>query len=266
MKITIIGGGIMGTAIAGALIKQKVLIPTELIITDTEITKLEKLASQGVKITTDNLMAIQTADVLILAVKPQIMSEVLLPLQSRLLSQTLVLSIAAGVTLSKIQKDLAHQAVVRVMPNTPLTIGMGVSGWFASAEVTDLQKQQVKQILNACGIETELENEDQIDAITALSGSGPAYVFLFLQGLVEGAVKLGLSENTAKQIAIQTVLGSAFLAQSSEQDLQTLIENVTSKGGTTEKAREKFTEHNFQNIIMEAMQAAYQQAKKLSKK
>ncbi len=266
MKISIIGGGVMGSAIAAALLKKEIISPNELTISDLDKNKLSSFAEKGVNITNDNLEAVGKTDVILIAVKPQMFNGVLAPLKAKIEASSLIISIAAGVTIQTIQELLNHKPVVRVMPNTPALISEGMSGWFADVSVSADQKQQVKTILQSIGAEAELQNEDQIDSITALSGSGPAYVFLFIKGLIEGGIELGLSEETAKIAAIQTVLGGSKLAFNSDQDLQKLIENVTSKGGTTAAAREKFAELNFKNNITKAMQAAYNRAKKLAKK
>lgn len=265
MKITIIGGGVMGQAIAKAVLEKGLIMPQDLTITDVSLEKLNIFEELGVNLLSDNNKAISGADIILLAVKPQVMSEVLLPLQGKINKEAVVISIAAGVTIKSIQENLNHLAVVRVMPNTPLFIGEGMSGWFANQEVTEEQKESVREILVACGQEVEVENEDEIDMITALSGSGPAYVFLFLKALTEGAQKLGLSEEKAKKAALQTLVGGAILAEVSEDDLQFLIDKVTSKGGTTEAALKKFAELGFQDTVSQAMQAAYDRAKELGK-
>lgn len=254
----------MGSAIAKALLKKEILQPNELTISDLHPDKLSAFSEQGVNIVTDNFVATSNAEIVLIAIKPQMFTDVLTPLRSKINHNVLVLSIAAGVTISTIQKLLNHNKTARVMPNTPTLISEGMSGWFASEKVTQAQKQQISTILTSFGQESELENEDQIDAITALSGSGPAYVFLFIQGLIEGGIKLGLSEESAKKAALQTLLGGTKLAINSDKDLETLIENVTSKGGTTAAAREKFSELNFKKNISEAMQSAYNRAKELS--
>ena len=266
MKITIIGGGVMGSAMAEALLQQQILSAENLTVTDINLSKLDKLKQKGIVVTTNNLEAVENTDVVIIAVKPQVISETLSPLRGAIPQNALVLSIAAGVSIATLQEIIGHKTVVRAMPNTPVLIQTGMSGWYASEFVRQEQKEIVKQILSSFGKEIEVKSEDQIDIITALSGSGPAYVFLFIQGLVEGAARLGLDEKQAKIAAIQTVLGGAKLAQNSDEDLKTLIENVTSKGGTTAEAQKKFTELNFQGIIAQAMEAAYDRAKELGEK
>lgn len=264
MKITIIGAGVMGSAIANAILDSRIVEPEDLAITDLNTQKLDNFAQQGVSVLSNNLKAIKNADVVLIAVKPQMFEEVLTPLQGKIYKKAVVISIAAGVKIETIQGLLDHDAIVRVMPNTPALISEGMSGWFAAETVSAEQKIKVQKILNSFGQEIELKKEDKIDAITALSGSGPAYVFLFTQSLIEGGVKLGLTKTNAKKAAIQTLLGGIKLALNSEDDLQTLIENVTSKGGTTAAARAKFEEENFKGIVGDAMQAAYDRAKELS--
>jgi len=264
MKISIIGSGVMGSAIAKSLLNQNITSPEKLNISDTNLEKLNFFSKLGVNVSNNNLESIQDTDIVILAIKPQNFPVVLNPLKSSLKPDTLILSIAAGVTIESIQKFLQHQKVIRVMPNTPAKISAGMSGWFADQSVNTKDKKQIKQILNSFGQEVEVETEDQIDSITALSGSGPAYVFLFLQGLTEGGIQLGLSEKAAQKAALQTVLGSVKLAFNTKEDLDTLIENVTSKGGTTAAAREKFATLKFKEVIHQSMQAAYNRAKELA--
>lgn len=264
MRIAIIGAGVMGSAIANAVLDYRVVEPEDLTITDPDSQKLAQFIQQGVPAFKSNLKAIQKKDVVLIAIKPQMFQQVLTPLAKKINKKAVVISIAAGISIETIQELLQKKEIVRVMPNTPALISQGMSAWFSAKEVSTHQKRQAQKILNSFGQEIETEDEDKIDAFTAVSGSGPAYLFLFMQGLIQGAIKLGLTEEDARKAVFQTILGGTQLALESKQDLQTLIENVTSKGGTTASARAKFAELGFQKNIADAMQSAYKRAKELA--
>jgi pyrroline-5-carboxylate reductase len=174
--------------------------------------------------------------------------------------QALVLSIMAGVKLSTIAEGLAHPAVVRSMPNTPAQIGQGTTVWTASPSVTDTQRALARELLGALGVELYVEEERFLDAATALSGSGPAYVFLFMEALAEAGVQLGFSPEASKRMVLQTVKGSAEYALCSSKDLASLREQVTSPGGTTAAALRSFAEDDFRDVVSRAVIAAYRRS------
>ncbi len=260
MNLTIIGGGNMGSAIARSLIKNSDI---NLTISDPTVDKLAEFQTQGATVTSNNQAATSSADAIIIAIKPQYIDSLFAELKDQIPTNALIISIAAGVTIERFQTGFNHQQIVRVMPNTPAQINQGVSGWFASAEVTEAQKAQVKTILQSFGQEVEVENESLIDAVTAVSGSGPAYFFYFLEHIIKGGVACGLTESQAKDLAIQTAIGAAHLAEQSEDDLATLRQKVTSKGGTTEAAINSMVESNVGESISTAIQKANQRAKEL---
>lgn len=203
--------------------------------------------------------------VVLVAVKPQDIDPVLKSLYGRMVQGSLLVSIAAGVSISRLQKGADCEAVVRVMPNTPVTVGEGVSAWFSSEAVTPEQRTLMAAVLSSFGMEVEVADEETIDKVTPLSGSGPAYVFYFLEALIEGGEALGLDEQQALILATQTVVGGAAMAQgvNSLDGLKQLRANVTSKGGTTERAINVFEEREFKTIIQSAMKANYDRAKEL---
>ncbi|HCW31965.1 MAG: pyrroline-5-carboxylate reductase, pyrroline-5-carboxylate reductase [Candidatus Peregrinibacteria bacterium GW2011_GWE2_39_6] len=268
MNLFLVGVGNMGAAIGQAFLKAKPSLFKSMQIFDSSVEKCAALAKKGA-IVVDSIKKakLDAKTVVLVAVKPQDIVNVLEELEQKMPKESLLISIAAGISLKQLKKFSGHQAIVRVMPNTPALIGCGASAWVASSGVTIAQKHTVQAMLEAFGLAIEVSSEEAIDAVTALSGSGPAYVFYFLEALIFGGQKLGLSVEQSRLLAIQTVLGSAQLAKQRAlnlEELQILRANVTSKGGTTEKAINFFEEKNFKEIIEKAMEAAFKRAKELS--
>jgi pyrroline-5-carboxylate reductase len=267
MKIAFIGGGNMGEAMLAAVIRKKLAAPADISVSDISDSRRNYLKKQyGVAVTRNNRVAIKGKDIIVLAVKPQNISEVLSSLKVDIKSSQLVLSIAAGVNIATISKGLGHDKVVRAMPNTPAQVGFGMSGWTATATVTIIQKEQARAILAATGREIYFDDEKYLDMVTAVSGSGPAYFYLFAESLIEAAVNIGISRPDAEQLVRQTMLGSAQLLLKSGKPPAELRRAVTSKGGTTERALQVFTDGGFSKLIGNAVQAAYRRAKELGKK
>jgi pyrroline-5-carboxylate reductase len=264
MKIAFIGGGNMGEAILTALIEKNICASSDICVSDVSKERLDFLKDKyGVVVTTHNKEAVAGKDVIVLAVKPQTLPEILTDLKGGLKAAQLILSIMAGVRISKIGEGLGHKRIVRSMPNTPARIGSGVSGWTATAEVTKEQKESARDILGAMGKEVYFNNEKYIDMVTAVSGSGPAYVFLLAEALIEAAVKTGLPRQEAEILVVQMIFGSANLLVKSGQPPAELRRNVTSRGGTTEAALKVFTDGGFNTLVEEAVKAAHQRAKEL---
>jgi pyrroline-5-carboxylate reductase len=267
MKIAFIGGGNMGEAIIGALLEKNICRPGDISVSDISEPRRDYLKKKyGINVTADNKEAVKDKDVIVLAVKPQNIDEVLAGLKGHLKPEQLVLSIAAGVKISTITDGLGHRNVVRSMPNTPAQIGLGVSGWTATAEVTEEQKDRARTVLGAMGKEIYFGDEDYLDMVTAVSGSGPAYVYLFAESLIDAAVGLGLAKHDAEVLVLQTMLGAANLMQKSDKPPAELRRNVTSKGGTTERALQVFQESDLAGIVGRAVKAACLRAKELGKK
>lgn len=264
MKIAFIGGGNMGEAIIGALLEKKLSVPADISVSDISEPRRQYLKKQyGVAVASKNREAVSGKNVVVLAVKPQNLPEVLADLKGCLKPDQLVLSIVAGVKISTISQGLGHRNVVRSMPNTPAQIGLGISGWTATKEVTEKQKEWARAILGAMGKEIYFAEEEYLDMVTAVSGSGPAYFYLFAESLIDAAVNLGLSRNEAEELVSQTMLGAAHLMQKSGKPPAELRRNVTSRGGTTERAIQVFEESGFARIVSEAVKAACQRAKEL---
>jgi len=264
--IAIIGAGNMGSSLIGGLIKNGHPLD-KLTATDPSSEKRQHLLQTfGSQALDDNQTAISQADVVIFAVKPQLFEEVAVPLKPLIAKhKPLVMSIAAGVRAASIQHWLGdHAAIVRVMPNTPALIGAGASALFANAEVTAAQHAIAESIMRAVGITVWVSDEAQMDTVTALSGSGPAYFFLILEALQEGAEELGLPPETAQLLAQQTALGAALMAIDSTHSPAELRQHVTSPGGTTERAINVLEENKLRAIFKKALVAAKQRSEELA--
>ena len=264
MKIAFIGGGNMGEAILGALLEKKLCKPADISVSDISEPRRQYLKKQyGISVTASNKEAVAGKDVVVLSVKPQNINEVLADLKGLLKPGQLVLSIAAGVKISTISQGLGHRKVVRSMPNTPAQIGLGISGWTATPEVSGEQKAWARTILGAMGKEIYFDDEEYLDMVTAVSGSGPAYFYLFAESLIDAAVGLGLNRKDAEALVSQTMLGAAHLMQKSDKTPAELRRNVTSRGGTTERAIQVFEGSDLAGIVGKAVKAACQRAKEL---
>ena len=210
-----------------------------------------------------NLDAIDGADITVLAVKPQDMDQVMSEINGSLGKDNAVISIAAGVKMATLVKGLNHPAVIRVMPNTPAQIGAGMCVWTASEEVKDTTIETTRKILQTTGEELYVSDEKLVDMATALSASGPAYVFQFIEALIDGGVYLGMPRDAARKLAIQTVLGSVLLAKDSGRHPAELKDMVTSPGGTTAEALLALEEGGFTASVIQAVRAAYEKSKAL---
>jgi len=264
MKIAIIGGGNMGEAILKALLEQKMCLPEDIAVGEVSEPRRQYLQKRyGVSATAGNRDAVKGKSLVVLAVKPQEFPGVLAGLKGSLQPDQVVLSIAAGVRIGTITGGLGHRKVVRSMPNTPAQIGLGISGWMATPEVTAEQKAWVRLLLSAMGKEIYFDDEKYLDMVTAVSGSGPAYVYLFSESLIDGAMDLGMSRQDAQALVLQTVLGAAHLMLQSEKTPAELRRDVTSKGGTTERALKVFEESDLAGIVARALAAACRRAQEL---
>ena len=263
--IGFIGAGNMAYAIISGLINTG--FSTENIkISDTN-TSLLSLRKQelNLEVFTDNLALASCCNVLILAVKPQVLADVCQALKDALNPNTLIISIAAGVRAHDIDRWLGgDNAIVRTMPNTPALLNQGVTGLFANECVNDSQKELATSILNSVGQSLWVSEEGMLDAVTALSGSGPAYFFLMIESMAKAGVALGLDEATAQTLSIQTALGASMMANTSNESPRELRANVTSPNGTTQAAIESFQDQNFEMIVTHAMRAAFDRAGKLA--
>lgn len=263
MTIAFIGAGNM----AGSLIRglQSSGTPAKNIIAaDPAQTQLDALASLGIQTTTDNAVAVESADIVVLAIKPQITGDVLQQLPS-LRRHQLVISIVAGIDMRSLQDWLPNeQPIVRCMPNTPALLGAGITGLFANASVNEDQRQEAQDILNGVGSSVWVADEAQLDAVTAVSGSGPAYYFLLMESMVASAQALGLDAETSRKLVVETAKGAALMACEPNADPQTLRRNVTSPGGTTEAALRVMQEQGLSATVESALKAAKNRAETLA--
>ncbi|MDO8697155.1 MAG: pyrroline-5-carboxylate reductase [Pseudomonas sp.] len=255
-RIAFIGAGNMAASLIGGLRAQGVAA-NAICASEPGAEQRSKVAAElGIQVFANNAEAIQGADLVVLAVKPQVMKTVCLELASSLQPGQLIVSIAAGIGCASLERWLGNRAIVRCMPNTPALLREGVSGLYANAQVSAPQRQQAEQLLSAVGLALWLDNEQQIDAVTAVSGSGPAYFFLLIEAMVAAGEKLGLSPATALKLTQQTALGAARMALASDVDASELRRRVTSPNGTTEAAINTFQAGGFEALVEHALNAA----------
>ncbi len=264
-KIAFLGVGNMATALIKGIIEAELTKPEDIVISDINKEKL-KIKSEKLKIKAakDNREAVKEADVIILAVKPKDMKGLLNEIKESLDSKKVIISIVAGITTSYIEKMLEKGApVIRVMPNTPVAVKEGASAFSMGKYVSQEEEKIAENIFGAVGKVVKVE-ENLMDAVTALSGSGPAYIFYIVASLVEAAVSLGLDKKTASTLATQTVLGSAKLLRETGEEPKVLKEKVTSRGGTTEAALLVLDEGRLKETLDKALKAAAKKSKELS--
>lgn len=265
-RIAFIGAGNMARAIIGGLLAEGYRA-SDIIAAGPRAETLEKVKEEfSIAITTDNNAAAKNADVIVLSVKPQLLKEVSLALRDSLAHKPLIISVAAGITTESLANWLgADQAIVRCMPNTPSQLRTGASGLFANARVSNEQQATANAILGAVGIVQWLDEEHLLNAVTAVSGSGPAYFFLLMEAMIDAGEKLGLTRDCAAELTLQTALGAAMLARGSEFDVAELRRRVTSPKGTTEQAINTFEQEQLRETVLKAMTACSKRADELSK-
>jgi pyrroline-5-carboxylate reductase len=264
-KIAFLGAGNMGEALIRGILAAKIAAPPQLIATDIRAERLEFFKKTfGIRTNSDNGAAVSDAEIVVLAVKPQQVGEVLAQIRGAV-SGKLVISIAAGVPTSRIEKELGGKIrVVRVMPNTPALVGAGAAALAKGAHATDEDLATAEKILGAVGICVRLE-EKYLDAVTALSGSGPAYVFLLAEAMAKAGESLGLSREIAAKLAVQTVIGAGKLLEKSGESPEILRQKVTSPGGTTGAALKVLAEKKFADALADAICAAEARSRELAK-
>ncbi len=264
MKILVIGGGNMGLTYAKSISQNSKFATISIL--EKQPAKIEELRNTtSFTIYNEAKECVNNVEVILLAIKPQIASLVLEQISSLVNKDQIIISIMAGVTLETITEALQIPKVVRAMPNLPAQVGYGVTGYYPATAVANKDLTAVETILKATGTITKVETEDQIDAITALSGSGPAYVFYLMNAMMQQAEEFGFSNKAAKEIALGTFLGTAQLFKDSDVKATTWVDRVTSKGGTTHAALVSFKKNDLDNCFKEGIQAAYNRAKELAK-
>jgi pyrroline-5-carboxylate reductase len=263
-KICFIGSGAMATAMIAGLTKRQMIDPANIAASDPYPAQLEKLALRyHVNTTQSNVEAIQDRDIVVLAIKPQNLAEVGEELKGYLNADAFILSIIAGAPIGTISRKFHHYRVVRVMPNTPARVGQGMSVWTCTEEVSEIQKSHARAILQALGDEIFVDHEDYMDMATALSGTGPAYVFMFMEAMIDAGVHMGFSRRVSEQLVYQTIEGSVAFARDSKRHTAELRNMVTSPGGTTADAIYQLDKGGFRTVLSKAIWAAYKKSRYL---
>jgi len=279
-QLSFIGAGVMAEAIIAGLLRQKLVTPEQITCSHPRAVRRDDLhARYGVRVLESNRDAATRSSatseacegsgsnsIIILAIKPQRLALVLNELKRAIQQDQLVLSIVAGVKIETIADELGHAAVVRAMPNTPAQIGQGVTAWTATAKVSDVQRLQVRAMLAALGLEMYVENERMIDMATALSATGPTYIFLVMEALVDAGVHMGFSRHVAQELVMQTMLGSVLFAKESQKHPAELRNMVTSPGGTSAEAIYQMEKGSLRTVLSKAVYAAFNRAVALGTK
>jgi pyrroline-5-carboxylate reductase len=259
-KLGMIGGGVMGEALLSRLIDRQIYLPQDVLVSEPQVQRQDFLATKyQVQVTADNQAAANFADVLLLAIKPQVFEAVVAALSGR--ADQLVVSILAGVPIARLESAFSGQPVIRAMPNTPATVGAGITAIAPGTHTQPHHLQTAQELFEAVGKVVEVP-EAAIDAVTGLSGSGPGYVAVMIEALIDGGVAVGLPRATATQLAIQTVLGTAELLQTGIHPAE-LKDRVTSPGGTTIAGIAQMERAGVRSALIEAVRAAYLRSKEL---
>lgn len=266
MKIAIIGAGNMGLSFSKSFLKYELIKPENLHLVTRNISKIPKIKEEFPKSEISVFEEVKNldADLVIIAVKPQDFPNVAENFQFQLTENQMILSIMAGIKIEKIQKFLNHPLVVRAMPNSPTLLGMGITGYTAAQGISFSQLINIERLLNSTGRSVYLENEELLDGVTALSGSGPAYFYYIVDAMIKAGTEMGIDENLSKLFVKQTMLGAYHLINNSEKNLEELIKDVASKGGTTEAALKTFNENHLKDILLNGILNAEKRAKQLN--
>jgi len=264
VSITFVGGGTMAEALIRGLLSKGLATGSQITVSDPLQERRTHLSEQlGIRTCCSNVEAVAGAEIVVLAIKPQALDEVLEELADRIDSSALLLTIVAGAKIDTIRSALGTGAIVRIMPNTPGQIGEGISVWTATGQVSLPQMEQAREIIRALGEQVYVEDEEYLDMATALSGSGPAYVFYFAEALIDAGVHLGFSRAVARKLVLQTVRGSAAFAQKTGLHPAVLRNMVTSPGGTTAAGLYQLDKGGLRAAVSRAVWAAYQKARYL---
>jgi pyrroline-5-carboxylate reductase len=265
VSLAVIGGGAMGEAMISSLLTSHALEPKAITVSDPHKDRMKDLeARYGIHAAPQNIGAVKDANIVILSVKPQMLRFVFRDLCGKLRKDTLVLSIVAGARIDSMDVGLKHSAIIRSMPNTPAQVGEGMTVWTSSRAVTPAQRTQGQAVLRAFGKELYVADEAFLDMATAISGSGPSYVFLFMEALIDAAVHLGFSREDARMLVTQTVRGSAIYAEKSPSHPAEMRNLVTSPGGTSAHALYQLEKGGFRTLLSKAVWAAFQRSVSLS--
>lgn len=260
-KIAFVGGGQMGTAMMAGMLQRDLVDVEQIVVGDPSEARKTALSDRfGLRVTPDNQEAVRDADVVVLAVKPQFFAKAAASIRGEVGATSLILSIMAGVKISTIVDEMRNERVVRSIPNTPGAIGSGITAWVATQKVMPEWQEAASLILQALGETVQVPDEKYIDMATALSGSGPAYVFLFIEALIDAGVHLGFSRADAEKLVMHTVRGAAEMALESDDPVATLRHNVTSPGGTTAEALYHMERGGLRSLLSRSVWGAYQRS------
>jgi pyrroline-5-carboxylate reductase len=263
-SISFIGGGVMAEAMISGLLNRHVITPERITVSEPREKRRAELAARyAIHVTGDNRQAARASDIVVLAIKPQVLARVLDELKGYFRAEQLVISIIAGGRLATLSEGLAHHSIVRAMPNTPAQIGEGLTVWTATPSVTDAQLEHARAIFRSLGKEVFMDEEKYLDMATAVSGTGPTYVFLVLEALIDAAVHLGFPRDVAHDIVIETMRGSIIYAEKSGKHPAELRNMVTSPGGTSAEAIYQMEKGSLRTVLSKAVWAAYQKSRLL---
>jgi pyrroline-5-carboxylate reductase len=268
VNITFIGAGKMGEAIIAGVLKQGVTSPERITAAEPRVDRCTEMATRyGTNCNTDNGAAVEDADVVVLSVKPQMFKLVIDDLKGRLPEDALVISIMAGVPMTKIAESLHHDLVVRTMPNTPATVAQGITMWTCTPEVNEAQQSLVRDILSSFGQEIYVDSELEryLDMATAISGTGPAYVYLFIEAWIDAGVQIGFPRRIAEQLVLQTVRGSVEYLDATGDHPAKMRNDVTSSGGTSAAALYEFERAGLRVAVADAVNAAFNKSQELGR-
>lgn len=264
IQIAFIGSGTMGEAMISGLLANKVVTADRIIASDPiESRRLYMQQTYAVRTTSDNTEAFQGTAIAVLSVKPQVLTALMPTLRGKIASNTLVMSIVAGASIASLSQGLNHAAIVRAMPNTPAQVGMGMTVWSASPEVTEVQHSYTKTILQALGEEMAVSHEQDIDRATAVSGAGPGFVFLLIEAAIDAGVQMGFTRAQAQTLTLQTIAGSVELMRQTNEHPTLLRNRVTSPGGATAVGLYQLEKAGMRTAICDAVFATFERTQKL---
>lgn len=264
-RIAFVGAGVMAESMIAGLLAKGLVARDQIVASHPRADRRTQLSARfGIQVVPENADAVRDAEIVLLTVKPQVMMGVLADLRDALEPEQVVVSIAAGTSMRQLRAGLRHEAIVRVMPNTPAQIGEGMAVWFSAPAVGTESREKVRAALGALGLEIEVEHEKYVDMATALSGTGPTYVFLMMESLIDAGVHMGFPRRIAEQIVMQTVGGSVSYARSSGKHLAELRNMVTSPGGTSAEAIYQMEKGGLRTILSKSVHAAYKRTQSLA--
>ncbi len=263
-RLAFVGAGVMAEAMIAGLLDKQLVSPEQIVASHPRGDRRESLVKRlGISVAESNREAVAESDLVFLTVKPQALSGVMKQVYGRLEPRQVVISVVAGAGVEALSRGLGHGAIVRVMPNTPAQVGQGMMVWTATADVDEEQRSKIKTVLGALGEEIFVEEEKYVDMATALSGTGPTYVFLMMEALIDAGVHMGFPRRIAEQIVLQTVSGSVEFARASKKHMAELRNMVTSPGGTSAEAIYQMEKGGLRTVYSRAVYAAYQRTKTL---